>query len=83
MKNLLLPLVFLACPLMMMFMMRGMMRGGHDSSENRRHAQAEHHEDLSMDGQPSSARIAQLEREVASMRASHGVQPAHSRVPRS
>ena len=61
MSQLFLLLILLACPLMMMFMMRGM-HGGH----------ADHGGDRAptvVDTTARDARIADLEREVASLRA--------------
>ncbi|MGZ8565866.1 MAG: DUF2933 domain-containing protein [Actinomycetota bacterium] len=62
MQQLLFLLVILACPLMMMLMMRGSHggHGDHMSGDNADHAQA------MGDG---DARIAQLERQVASLQA--------------
>jgi len=84
MRDLLLPLLLLACPLMMVFMMRGM-HGGHDKAAPGQDRQAGHHGSDSSGGQASVARIAQLEREVASLRAVQGEQlelPEPRRVPR-
>ena len=81
MSNLLLLLLLLACPLMMIFMMRGM-HGGRDRSDTGHDAQADHHEVHSPDGQPPDARVAQLEREVASLRAVQGGPPEPRRGDR-
>jgi len=78
----LLPLLFLlACPIMMIFMMRGM-HGGQDKSEGGHSPQARHHDGHSPQGRATDARIEQLEREVASLRAVPGEQPEHPRVLR-
>lgn len=77
MKELLLPLLFLACPLMMVFMMRGM-HGGHGSSgaghdaPATRDAPVGHEEGQAPDGRTSDDRIALLEAEVARLRALQG-----------
>lgn len=81
MRDLLLLLIILACPIMMIFMMRGM-HSGQDKSEPGHDPQAGKHEGHSPDGQASDARIAQLEREVAALRAVQGEQPEHRRVRR-
>lgn len=81
MSNYLLLLLILACPLMMIFMMRGMggMRGGHDMG-------AEHREP-SQDEQPSqsdadaSQRIVDLERQVAELRAERDPSGGPARRP--
>ena len=62
MEQLLFLMVILACPLMMMLMMRGSHggHGNHMSGDNATHAQAM---------ADSDARIAELERQVASLQA--------------
>jgi hypothetical protein len=68
MRNLL-PFIFLlTCPVMMIFMMRGMRGGGHESSNARHDTHPNRGEAGTPDGQESEARIAQLEREVAQLR---------------
>ena len=60
----LLPLILLACPLMMLFMMKGM-NGGHDNGPGATR-------DLSATAtelDPRDKRLAELEREVAGLRA--------------
>lgn len=60
-------LLILACPLMMMFMMRGMHGGaGHDAGDARNDPRQV------VDTTAQDARIAQLEREVARLRATGG-----------
>lgn len=65
-------LLIVACPLMMVFMMRGM-RGGHDLGAD--------HREPSQDKQPSpndadaSQRIVDLERQVAELRAERATAP--------
>lgn len=79
MRDLLLLLVILACPIMMIFIMRGM-HGGHGSSEAGGDRQAGNHESHSPDAQASDARIAQLEHEVASLRSVQGEPTKQRRV---
>ena len=69
MRNFLFPLILLACPLMMIFMMRGMSgmhgghgRGGEDAKPERIAAPSER--------DPRDLRLDELEREVAQLRAS-------------
>ena len=58
-----LPLLFLlACPVMMIFMMRGM-NGGHDESSGAKR------NTTATDPDPRDKRLADLEREVAGLRA--------------
>ena len=52
-------LLILACPLMMVFMMRGMHGGGHDAE----------HTPTVVDTTARDVRITELEREVATLRA--------------
>lgn len=52
-------LIILACPLMMIFMMRGMHGGNDDQPDQRNHSPFD---------SASDARIAELEREVAALR---------------
>ncbi len=74
MANWLLLGLLLACPLMMVFMMRGM-HSGHGSSVSAGDGSAGARESDSPDTQASDARIAQLERELASLRSAPGDQP--------
>ena len=70
MRNFLFPLILLACPLMMILMMRGMsgMHGGHGRTE----AEDQQPERTTAPGErdPRDARLDELEREVAQLRAS-------------
>ena len=72
MTDLLLPLLFLACPLMMIFMMRGMHSGKnatpavHDPQQARNEGQLP--ESVSADALAVDARIAELERQFTSVR---------------
>jgi hypothetical protein len=59
-------LIVLACPLMMIFMMRGMMHGMHGGNDK---ATPEQTTPASVDTTAQDARIAALEREVARLRA--------------
>lgn len=77
MRNLLPYVLLLACPVMMIFMMRGMHGGGHGPSTARHDAHPSRDEAGTADGQESEARIAQLEREVAQLRAVRGEHPEH------
>jgi len=81
MRDLLPILIILACPIMMIFMMRGM-RTGRDKPEPGRGPQAGNYGSHSPDGPGPDPRIAQLEREVASLRTVQGAQPEQRRVPR-
>jgi hypothetical protein len=68
MQNLLPLLIVLACPLMMIFMMRGMHGGGtntqqHGEVPTQQSARAEHN-----DAGDAALRIAELEREVAALK---------------
>ena len=71
MTNLLLPLLVMACALMMIFMMRGMhgrrntRSADHDPKQAR--AQGQLPETLTVDALTVDARIAELEREFASL----------------
>ena len=70
MRNFLFPLIALACPLMMILMMKGMsgMHGGHGSG-----AHNEHQPELvtsPADRDARDNRLDELEREVAQLRAS-------------
>jgi Protein of unknown function (DUF2933) len=58
-------LIVLACPLMMIFMMRGM-HGGHDTGDQRGTDRSAN------DRQRAEARIADLEHEVAALRGASG-----------
>ena len=60
----LLPLIFLACPVMMIFMMRGM-NGGHDNGSGTKREPPATATELD----PRDVRLAELEREVAGLRA--------------
>jgi hypothetical protein len=69
MRNFLFPLIALACPLMMIFMMRGMggMHGGHGAG-----ARDEHQPEIitpPTDRDARDNRLDELEREVAQLRA--------------
>jgi len=66
--------LLLACPLMMIFMMRGM-HGGGDRTGSGHGPQVDHHEPHSSDVQFTDARIEQLEREMAALRSMRGDQP--------
>ena len=77
MRNLLPFILLLACPVMMMFMMRGMHGSGHESSNARHDTHPSQDEAGTADGQEYEARIAQLEREVAQLRAVRGEHPEH------
>lgn len=79
MPNLFLLILLLVCPLMMVFMMRGM-HGGHGSSVAGGQQQAGDHGSHSLDAQASDARIAQLEHEVASLRSVQGERTGQRRV---
>ncbi len=61
MQNLWPLLIVLACPVMMIFMMRGM-HGGHDTTHTASH------NDTATGDDRAEARIAELEREVAELR---------------
>ena len=63
MRNLLPLLIILACPLMMIFMMRGMHGGVNDDQQHKPDHQARSPYDPT-----SEDRIAELEREVAALR---------------
>lgn len=79
----LLPFLFvMACPIMMIFMMRGM-HGGHGTSKLGPDVRRTHSEAGTPDGQASDARIAELEREVAQIRTLQAQQsePAPVRRP--
>lgn len=83
MRNLL-PFIFLlACPVMMIFMMRGMHGGGgtketsHDAHEG---AQMDQRQAAARDLQAPDERIAQLEHEVAQLRALQGRQADRNRA---
>ena len=78
MTNLLPLLLLLACPLMMVFMMRGM-HGGGDRTRSGRGPQVDHHEPHSTDVQFTGARIEALEREIASLRSAQSDQPQSAR----
>jgi hypothetical protein len=77
MRNLLPFVLLLACPVMMVIMMRGMRGGGHETSNARPDTHSSRDKDGTADGQESQARIAQLEREVAQLRALRGEHPEH------
>lgn len=77
MTNLLPFILLLACPVMMILMMRGMHGGGHGTSESGHDTHLSHDEAANPDGQESDGRIAQLEREVALLRAVRGEHPEH------
>ena len=64
MNQLLYLLIVLACPLMMIFMMRGMHGGGHHTM----HGGAQERPTI-VDTDAQDARIAELEREIARLRA--------------
>jgi hypothetical protein len=70
MQNLLPLLIVLACPLMMIFMMRGM-HSGHDATHDA--TQVVRQDDPVTSDYRAEARIAELEREVAELRDT----PAH------
>jgi hypothetical protein len=72
MRNLLPYLFLLACPVMMIFMMRGMRGGGHATGETSHDTRPRQDEP----GTPEE-RIAALEREVAQLRALRGERPEH------
>jgi hypothetical protein len=78
MRNLLPYLFLLACPIMMIFMMRGMRGGGHGNGETGHDTQPGHDEP----GSPEK-RIVALEREVDQLRALRGDRPEHrwARLP--
>ena len=59
-------LIVLFCPLMMIWMMRGGMHGGHSAPVT-----------LSDSADPSQTRLAELEREVAELRAARDTQAGH------
>ncbi|MEO7980627.1 MAG: DUF2933 domain-containing protein [Sporichthyaceae bacterium] len=83
MSNLLFFLFLLACPVMMIFMMRGMHGGGgtkkmsHDAHEG---AQMDQRDAAARDLQPPDERIAQLEHEVAQLRALQSRQADRNRA---
>lgn len=62
-------LLLLACPVMMIFMMRGMggMRGGHDQGVG--HRESPQDKPASRDDAGAGQRIVDLERQVAELRA--------------
>ena len=74
----LLPFILLACPVMMMFMMRGMHGGGRSSADSKQddkqlgHAGHDMHMGQAGAGRPDlptpDERISQLERELAQLR---------------
>jgi hypothetical protein len=68
MRSLLPYLFLLACPVMMIFMMRGMRGDGHGSSETGHDTHTSDEKAGTPAGQVSEKRIAQLEREVAAPR---------------
>lgn len=71
MENWLPVLILLACPLMMLFMMRGMSHGhGGGHSPDHETTPAEDHE--------RDRRLVELEREVAVLRARHDRPPANA-----
>ncbi len=83
MSNLLLFLFILACPIMMIFMMRGMHSGGgaktmsHDAHDG---AQMDQRDAAARDLQAPDERIAQLEHEAAQLRALQRRQAERNRV---
>ena len=77
MRSLLPFILLLACPVMMIFMMRGMHGGRQQSTEARHDTHPSRYEAGTANGQESEARIAQLEREVAQLRAVRGEHPEH------
>lgn len=70
----LLLVLLLACPLMMVFMMRGV-HSGHGSTVAGGDRPAGGNESDSPDAQVSDVRIARLEGEIASLRSAQGDQP--------
>lgn len=75
MSNYLFLLLLLACPLMMVFMMRGM-HGGNDAHAG--HTMGQHPSDPSTRWDARDDRLAELEREVSQLRAErdrHGTDP--------
>jgi uncharacterized protein YceH (UPF0502 family) len=77
MRSLLPFILLLACPVMMVIMMRRMHGGGHESSNAQHDTYPSRDEAGTADGQESEARIAQLEREVAQLRAVRGEHSEH------
>ena len=75
-------LLILACPIMMIFMMRGM-HGGHDATKTDGTAQSGEENGHPLYGVASGSeeRIAQLEREVASLHALQELPPEARRTP--
>jgi hypothetical protein len=91
MRNLLPFIVILACPVMMIFMMRGMHGGGHGSANARTDTQMDRAGDYLHSGQANAAattlqapedRITQLEHELAQLRDLQSRQSAHDRARR-
>jgi hypothetical protein len=62
---------------MMIFMMRGMHGGGFGTSATGHDRHMSHDDIGNPDGRASDERIAQLEREVAQLRAARGEHPEH------
>jgi Protein of unknown function (DUF2933). len=77
MRSLLPLILLLACPVMMIFMMRGMPSGGHGTSDTGHDTHMISDGLGAPDGQASEEQIAQLEREVAQLRAVRGEHPEH------
>jgi hypothetical protein len=84
MRNLLPFLFLLACPVMMIFMMRGMHSGGHGSSNAGRDTQTDHQMGHGDAGSPKlqapDERITQLEHELAQLRDLQARQSDQNRV---
>ena len=76
MQNLWPVLIVLACPVMMIFMMRGM-HGGHDATHT-----ASQNDPATGDNR-AEARIAELEREVAELRGTPAPEPAPIRLSKT
>ena len=74
MTTLALLVLVLACPLMMIFMMRGT-HGGEDRTESGHGPQADRRTPHSVDVKFTDARIEQLEREMAAPRLAQDDQP--------
>jgi hypothetical protein len=83
MRNLLPFILLLACPVMMIFMMRGMRGGGQGSFAAGHETHPSHAEADAREGQVSEERIGQLEREVAQVRVLRGEHPEHRWAQRS
>ena len=69
-------LLFLACPLMMVFMMRGM-HGGHDMGAEDKDPR--HEKNVGAFDLPADQRIIDMERQVAELRAERGVTDSAAR----